>query len=75
MRLWLKDSERRPDPIPAATDDSKAVIVGAVGWVIALIVVLATSAAADWEPTVVWTCVTGLALGAILLGYTIRRAR
>jgi hypothetical protein len=75
MRLWLKDSERRPDPIPAATDDRKAVIVGVGAWAIALVVVLVTSAASAGESTVVWTCISGLALGAILLGYTIRRAR
>ena len=28
MRLWLKDSERRPDPAPVETDDRKAMLVG-----------------------------------------------
>ena len=40
MRLWLKDSERRPDPTPVATDDRKPMIVGLALWIIALIVVL-----------------------------------
>jgi hypothetical protein len=35
MRVWLKDSERRPDPLPARTDARKAVLAGTVLWVIA----------------------------------------
>ena len=36
MRLWLKDSERRPDPEPVKTDDRKVVLVGLVLWLVAL---------------------------------------
>lgn len=36
MRLWLKDSERRPDPLPARTDARKALFAGTVLWLIAL---------------------------------------
>lgn len=28
MRFWLKDSERRPDPLPVRADARKAVIAG-----------------------------------------------
>lgn len=37
MRLWLSDGERRPDPAPARADARKAVLVGTIGWVVALI--------------------------------------
>ena len=30
MRLFIKDSERRPDPAPLKTDDRKVVLVGLV---------------------------------------------
>jgi len=36
MRLWLKDSERRPDPAPIKTDDRKVVLIGLVLWLVAL---------------------------------------
>jgi hypothetical protein len=36
MRLWLKDSERRPDPKPVQSDDRKAILVGLVLWLVAL---------------------------------------
>ncbi len=36
MRLWLKDSERRPDPLPARTDARKALLVGTLLWLFAL---------------------------------------
>ena len=75
MRLWLKDSERRPDPIPVETDDRTAVLVGATGWLVALGVLLVF-----FEPLIqngqrwlIWTCVTGVALGLLGLVYTARR--
>ena len=32
MRLWLRDDERRPDPVPVKTDDRRAVLVGLMEW-------------------------------------------
>ncbi|MEN0083654.1 MAG: DUF2530 domain-containing protein [Leifsonia sp.] len=73
MRLWLRDDERRPDPVPAKTDDRRAVLVGLVLWVVALIVVLAVGGGGT---TAMWTVVVGLALGALGMGYlTITRRR
>ena len=37
MRLWLKDCERRPDPAPVKSDDRKAMLVGLVLWLLALV--------------------------------------
>ncbi|MDR6906880.1 NAD/NADP transhydrogenase beta subunit [Agromyces sp. 3263] len=67
MRLWLNDSERRPDPAPARADARKAVLAGTVSWLVALVVTLVFRAqleAADlgW---LVWACVTGVVLGLV----------
>lgn len=72
MRLFLKDSERRPDPAPVKTDDRKAFLVGIVLWVVGLAALLVfigplTEAGHTWW---LWTCVAGLALGLIGLLYT-----
>ena len=71
MRLWLRDSERRPDPVPAETDDRKAVFVGLGLWVVALVVVLVfgrqlTDAGDGWW---LWTIAIGLVLGLVGLVY------
>lgn len=66
MRLWLRDDERRPDPIPAKTDDRRAVLVGLVLWAVALVVVLSVGGAGT---TAMWTVVVGLALGVLGMGY------
>ncbi len=36
MRFWLRDSERRPDPLPARADARKAVVVGTSFWLLAI---------------------------------------
>ena len=77
MRIWLKDSERRPDPAPVKTDDRKAILVGIALWIVALavllvfIVPLTASGNAWW----LWSCVAALALGLIGLLYTHWRQR
>ena len=75
MRLFIKDSERRPDPAPVKTDDRKVVLVGLVLWIVALGVMLALlpqlqSSGLVW---LLWTVVGGLVLGLGLLVYTARR--
>ncbi|MEO7123867.1 MAG: DUF2530 domain-containing protein [Lacisediminihabitans sp.] len=77
MRLWLKDSERRPDPAPVKTDDRKAMLVGSGLWLVALGVLLVfarpiTESGNQW---MLWACVVGLALGLAGLLYTHRRYR
>ncbi len=75
MRLWLKDSERKPDPAPVKTDDRKAILAGLALWVVALIVllILVEQLAAAGLTWWIWTCVAGLVLGAAALIYTHRR--
>ncbi len=72
VRLWLKDSERRPDPTPVTTDDRKAILIGIALWVAGLAIVIAfiaplTTAGHVWW---LWTCVAGLVLGLLALLYT-----
>ncbi len=72
MRLWLKDSERRPDPSPAKTDDRKAMLVGLSLWLVALVVLLAVLGPllAAGNGLWLWTCAVGLALGLVGILYT-----
>lgn len=72
MRLWLKDSERKPDPEPVQTDDRKAVLVGIVLWLVALVVLLVLvrpiiESGLTW---LLWTCVAGIAIGLAGILYT-----
>ena len=76
MRLWLRDDERRPDPVPVKTDDRRAVIVGLALWVVALVVVLIVGEPVVASGTWLWTIVVGLVLGVLGLGYlTVKRRR
>lgn len=78
MRLWLKDSERKPDPTPVATDDRKVVLVGLVMWVLALVglLIFLQPLLAAGRGFWLWTVVVGIALGLAGLVYTsIRRSR
>ncbi|GAB3612125.1 DUF6223 family protein [Humibacter ginsengisoli] len=71
MRLWLKDSERLPDPPPMKTDDRAALGVGTMLWVIAAIVaaVFAGPLAASGHGWVPATAIVGVVLGLIGLVY------
>ena len=75
MRLFIKDSERRPDPAPLKTDDRKVVLVGLVLWIIALGVMIALLPQLQDSGLVwlLWTVVGGLVLGLVLLVYTAKR--
>jgi FtsH-binding integral membrane protein len=75
VRLFLKDSERRPDPAPVKTDDRKVVLTGLVLWIVALGVMLALLPQLQESGLVwlLWTVVGGLVLGLGLLVYTARR--
>ncbi|MFK4730890.1 DUF2530 domain-containing protein [Agromyces mediolanus] len=65
MRLWIPEHERRPDPAPARADARKALLVGTVGWLVALAVVLALGGVLDERASalLVPTTVIGAALG------------
>ena len=75
MRLFIKDSERRPDPAPVKTDDRKVILVGLVLWILALAGMLLFLGALQESGLVwlLWTVVGGLVLGLGLLVYTARR--
>ena len=75
MRLFIRDSERRPDPAPVKTDDRKVVLVGLVLWILALAGMLLFLGALEDSGFVwlLWTVVCGLGLGLVLLVFTSRR--
>lgn len=75
MRLWLRDSERKPDPAPVQTDDRKAVLVGLILWLAALValIVLAGPIFAAGAGWLLWTAVVGCGLG--ILGVIILQAK
>jgi hypothetical protein len=72
MRLWLRDSERRPDPTPAKTDDRKAVLTGLVLWIVGLgllALVFGDRLISDDRLWWLWTDLIGIVLGALGLIY------
>ena len=70
MRLWLKDSERRPDPQPVRTDARKALVVGSVAWLVALLAALFVGAPSGQGLTWwFWCSAIGLALGVLGLAW------
>jgi hypothetical protein len=78
MRLWLRDGERRPDPVPVKTDDRRAVVVGLALWLFALVVVVIVGIPLGVSDRGTWvgTIVVGLVLGVLGLGYlTVTRRR
>jgi Protein of unknown function (DUF2530) len=62
--------ERRPAPLPSEADDRKVTATITLGWVLALVVLLAVRnllpADARWWT---WTCVCGMAMGFFGLWY------
>ena len=77
MRVFLKDSERRPDPVPVKTDDRRPILIGLATWVIATIVVLLFLAPLS-ETGRGWllsTCVAGIVLGLAGLVYAAKRPK
>ena len=77
MRWWLKDSERRPDPEPAVTDDRTAVLVGLVCWVAVFAGLLLFAAPLIEAGHIgwLWTCLVGIGFGLLGLVYTHRVGR
>lgn len=69
MRLWLPESERRPDPAPARADARKAVLVGTALWFVALVACVLfrdplEAAGLGW---LTWACAVGLLIGLVAL--------
>lgn len=67
MRFWLSESERRPDPAPAQVDARKAMFVGTLVWLVALIVAIVmrpqlVDAGLGWF---VWAAAIGLGIGGV----------
>ncbi|HSP52882.1 MAG TPA: DUF2530 domain-containing protein [Cryobacterium sp.] len=77
MRLWLKDSERRPDPLPARADARKAFLAGSAGWLVALVlaVVFRGELAAAGVGWWLWAAIIGFGLGLLGLAWVQFRRR
>ena len=77
MRLWLKDTERRPDPEPLKTDDRTPLLVGMGLWTLGLIAAVVFFGRTDDTGNSWWfgACVIGLAMGIGGLVYTRYRTR
>lgn len=82
FRLWVRDADRRPDPVVKQTDDRTPVMIGTLIWVAALVVVLL---APSMPSSVAWsdsdrltyaiTCAVGVVLGPLGLVYFKLRRR
>ncbi|MGR0220940.1 DUF2530 domain-containing protein [Agromyces sp. ZXT2-6] len=77
MRLWLTESERRPDPAPVRTDARKALVAGTAAWLVALVAAVVTR---DWLASIgfgwfVATAAIGVALGVVGLAVVQLRRR
>ena len=77
MRVFLKDSERRPDPVPVKTDDRRPILIGLAVWVIATIVVVLFFApmSGSGNSGLLSTCVVGIVLGLAGLVYAAKRPK
>ena len=75
MRLYLRSTDRRPDPEPLPSDDRRVILVGTGIWAALFVVALIA------RPTLVshghgwwvWTPLVGVALGLYGLRYLGRR--
>jgi hypothetical protein len=76
MRLWLKDSERKPDPTPVVTDDRVAILVGIALWLLAIAALqLIEPLRAASEGWWIWAGVAGVVLGLLGLANAHVRVR
>jgi hypothetical protein len=64
MKLYLKDSERKPDPAPIETNLRLVVVIGIALWAITLAVfVVAPATVPASRPWWPFTCIVGILLG------------
>ncbi|WP_432533959.1 DUF2530 domain-containing protein [Kineococcus arenarius] len=76
MPLYLPPSRAKPPPPPLRTDDRRAVLVGLAVWGVLLVVALVVPEVRDTgEGRWLGSCIAGIALGLIGLGYVHRRER
>jgi len=69
MRLWLKDSERLPDPAVISSDERRPFIVGLIVTAAAAVVLLISGVGEPWW---FWATIAGLVIGGLGLVNVIR---
>lgn len=77
MRLYLRSTDRRPDPPPLRTNDRLVVMVGMAVWAVLFLVALALHSRLEEQGRGwwIWTPLAGLALGFYGLHYLRKRDR
>jgi len=77
VRLYLRSTDRRPDPAPLPTNDRAAVLIGIAVWAVLWVILLAAhpalaEAGHGWW---IWTPPAGIVLGLLGLVYLRRHDR
>ena len=71
MRLYIRDSQRKPDPELKPVNAHLAVYVGIGAWVVGLVALFTSQPA---KPFLWFTCcIVGILLGVVMLGYLGRK--
>jgi hypothetical protein len=75
VRLYLRSTDRRPDPPPLETNDRAVVLFGIVVWAVLLVIALVmySHLEAEGRGWWVWTPVVAIVLGLYGLRYIRRR--
>ena len=75
VRVMSPRRAQRPDPAPLETNDVRVVLIGTVGWVLALAVLAVLRLAGIGDVPAWWLvmCVAGIGLGLFGLRYCQRR--
>lgn len=69
VEVILRPDRRRPDPPPVDVDMRKVFLVGLALWVVALVVAVVLWLVGVVTTTPVWSCMAGVALGLVGLGW------
>lgn len=69
LEVILRPDRRRPDPPPVDVDMRRVFLVGLALWAVGLVVTVVLWRVGVVTSTPVWSCVAGVALGLVGLGW------